>query len=63
MQWKNSMKRPKREAVIAFTSSWGEANPGGGKDRVELFVERSKSNVADARDALGQVVKILGLSD
>lgn len=27
---------------MAFISSWGEANPGGGKDRVELFIERSK---------------------
>ncbi|CAB9506647.1 expressed unknown protein [Seminavis robusta] len=45
----------------AYTSSWGEANPGGGKDRIEYFVERAKSNVVDARDALGVVVKILGL--
>ena len=26
----------------AFISSWGEANPGGGKDRVDMFIERSK---------------------
>lgn len=45
----------------SYTSSWGEANPGGGKDRVELFVERAKVNVVDARDALGEIVKILGL--
>merc|ERR1712222_122922 len=30
---------------MAFISSWGEANPGGGKDRVELFIERAKKNV------------------
>ena len=23
---------------MAFVSSWGEANPGGGKDRVRLFI-------------------------
>ena len=45
----------------SYTSSWGEANPGGGKDRVELFVERAKANVVDARDALGDVIKILDL--
>lgn len=46
---------------MAYTSSWGEANPGGGKDRVEYFVERAKSNVVDARDALGEILKILDL--
>lgn len=46
---------------MAFVSSWGEANPGGGKDRVELFIERAKTNVMDARDSLQVVVEILGL--
>ena len=47
--------------VMAFVSSWGEANPGGGKDRVEYFIERSKNNVAESRDELGKVIKILDL--
>mmetsp|Transcript_1836 Transcript_1836/g.4869 ORF Transcript_1836/g.4869 Transcript_1836/m.4869 type:complete len:204 (-) Transcript_1836:365-976(-) len=47
--------------VMAFTSSWGEANPGGGKDRVEYFIERSKKNVIEARDDLKAVVRILDL--
>jgi hypothetical protein len=46
---------------MAFVSSWGEANPGGGKDRVELFIERSKKNIIVARDSLKQVISILGL--
>ena len=46
---------------MSYISSWGEANPGGGKDRVELFVNRAKANVLDARDALGVIVKILDL--
>jgi hypothetical protein len=45
----------------AFVSSWGEANPGGGKDRVELFIERSRKQVESARDSLGTVIKILGM--
>ena len=45
----------------AFLSSWGEANPGGGKDRVDLFIERSKKQIATAKDSLGTVIKILGL--
>jgi hypothetical protein len=46
---------------MAFISSWGEANPGGGKDRVELFIERAKKNVVDSRDSLGTVIDILGI--
>jgi len=48
--------------VVPLFQSWGEANPGGGKDRVELFVERAKNDVIDARDALGVVLKILKVS-
>lgn len=46
---------------MAFVSSWGEANPGGGKDRVQLFIERSKKNVITSRDSLKTVMDILGL--
>jgi len=46
---------------MAFVSSWGEANPGGGKDRVKLFLERSKKNVVASRDALKAVIDILDL--
>jgi len=47
---------------IAFISSWGEANPGGGKDRIDFFIERSRKNLIDAKDSLGAVVKILDLN-
>lgn len=43
----------------AYLSSWGEANPGGGKDRIEFFIERSKKQVETARDSLGIVMKLL----
>ena len=46
---------------MAYVSSWGEANPGGGKDQVERWIERSKNNVVDARDSLGTALRILGL--
>lgn len=46
---------------LAYVSSWGEANPGGGKDRVEYFVERAKQDVIDARDSLGTIIRILKL--
>ena len=44
---------------MAFVSSWGEANPGGGKDRVQLFIERAKKNVIASRDSLKTVMEIL----
>ena len=46
---------------MAFVSSWGESNPGGGKDRVRLFIERSKNNVIVSRDSLKTVMDILDL--
>jgi hypothetical protein len=47
---------------LAFVSSWGEANPGGGKDRVELFIERARKSVTDARDSLVTIVEILEIT-
>jgi hypothetical protein len=46
---------------MAYVSSWGEANPGGGKDRVELFIERSRKDVVACRDSLASIVRILNL--
>jgi len=46
---------------MAYISSWGEANPGGGKDRVALFIERAKKNVIDSRDSLATVIDILDI--
>lgn len=47
---------------MAYISSWGEANPGGGKDRVELFIERARKNVIDSRDSLRTVIEILNIT-
>lgn len=44
---------------MAYISSWGEANPGGGKDRVAMFIERSKKDVIEAKDALATVKRVL----
>lgn len=46
---------------MAYISSWGESNPGGGKDRVALFIERSKKDVTACRDSLKTVIRILKL--
>lgn len=55
------MEKAEEGSGMAFVSSWGEANPGGGKDRVELFIERSKKDVIEARDCLGTAIRILKL--
>ena len=47
---------------MAYISSWGEANPGGGKDRVQLFIERARKNVVQARDSLSTIVDIFELN-
>eukprot|EP00931_Biecheleriopsis_adriatica_P101779 TRINITY_DN76858_c0_g1_i1.p1 TRINITY_DN76858_c0_g1~~TRINITY_DN76858_c0_g1_i1.p1 ORF type:complete len:215 (+),score=39.17 TRINITY_DN76858_c0_g1_i1:34-678(+) len=45
----------------AYQSSWGEANPGGGKDRVEEYLQKSKQEVVKTVDSLGKIVDILQL--
>lgn len=46
---------------MAYISSWGEANPGGGKDRVELFIERARKNVIVSKESLETVIRILDI--
>jgi hypothetical protein len=31
--------------VMAYVSSWGEANPGGGQDTIALYLEKSRKEV------------------
>jgi hypothetical protein len=44
---------------LAYVSSWGESNPGGGKDRVAYFIERAKDDVTVARDSLVKAYNII----
>jgi len=56
-------ERAKRQASEwAYSSSWGEANPGGGRDRVEDYLLRSKKEAAKATEALGIIVDVLRLA-
>ena len=50
-------------AGLAFTSSWGEANPGGGKDVVDAYLERTKVYVVDVESSLKAVLKCLDLKE
>lgn len=57
----NLLQNAEEASGMAYVSSWGEANPGGGKDRVELFIERAKKNVIVSKESLATVIEILGL--
>lgn len=50
-------------AGLAFTSSWGEANPGGGKDVVDAYLERTKVYVIEVEKALKVVLACLDLKE
>uniref|UniRef100_A0A7S2CLI3 Uncharacterized protein n=1 Tax=Florenciella parvula TaxID=236787 RepID=A0A7S2CLI3_9STRA len=50
-------------AGLAFTSSWGEANPGGGKDRVAAYLEKTQFYVVDVEKSLKLVLKYLDLKE
>ena len=46
--------------VMAFTSSWGATNPGGGRDNVERYLERSRKNVLETTASLKTVLTLPG---
>mmetsp|Transcript_28137 Transcript_28137/g.68524 ORF Transcript_28137/g.68524 Transcript_28137/m.68524 type:complete len:137 (+) Transcript_28137:394-804(+) len=48
-------------AMMAYTSSWGEANPNGGKEVIDEYLERTKLDVMETEKYLGQILKYLNL--
>ena len=44
----------------AYTASFGEYNPSGGKDQVAKYMDLSKDELVLARDALRDVLKQIG---
>jgi hypothetical protein len=56
-------QRANDAANLAYTSSWGEANPGGGKDKVDMFLEQSKSYVLQLEQSLKIVLECLDLEE
>jgi hypothetical protein len=43
-------------AMMAYTSSWGEANPNGGKEVIDEYLERTKEDVKESEKYLQQIV-------
>jgi hypothetical protein len=48
-------------ALMAYTASWGEANPNGGKEVIDDYLERTKLDVIDSERYLRQMLGYLKL--
>ena len=48
-------------AMMAYTSSWGEANPNGGKDIIEEYLESTKIEVETTEKLLRSILGYLNL--
>ena len=46
---------------LAYTASFGEYNPGGGKEQVRKYLLLAKEEVVQARDSLQTMVTLLKL--
>mmetsp|Transcript_21767 Transcript_21767/g.45958 ORF Transcript_21767/g.45958 Transcript_21767/m.45958 type:complete len:265 (+) Transcript_21767:162-956(+) len=48
-------------ALLAYTSSWGEANPNGGKEAVDDYLDKTKEVVQETEGLLRKVLNALQL--
>jgi hypothetical protein len=48
-------------AMMAYTSSWGEANPNGGKEVVDEYLLRTKEDVLETEKVLREILELLEL--
>jgi len=48
-------------AMMAYTSSWGEANPNGGKEIIDEYLDMTKSEVEKTEPLLRDVLRYLNL--
>ena len=47
--------------MLAYTSSWGEANPNGSKEAVEEYLEQTRVFVVESERLLKEVLDYLNL--
>ena len=47
--------------VMAYVSSWGEANPGGGQDEILRYLNKSKKEVEESASILKTILDCLKL--
>jgi hypothetical protein len=48
-------------SMMAYTSSWGEANPNGGKDVIDDYLEKTRQDVVSSERSLKMILGYLGL--
>jgi hypothetical protein len=48
-------------ALLAYTSSWGEANPNGGKEVIEDYLQQTKRQVEESEQLLRKCLQYLKL--
>lgn len=48
-------------SLLAFTSSWGEANPNGGKETVDEYLDQTKAVVMETEVLLRKILNALRL--
>jgi hypothetical protein len=48
-------------SMMAYTSSWGEANPNGGKDVIDDYLEKTRLDVVSSERSLKMILGYLGL--
>ena len=46
---------------LAYTSSFGEYNPGGGKDQIAKYLELAREEVILSRNSLQTMIELLGI--
>ena len=47
--------------VMAYVSSWGEANPGGGQSEIERYLKKSRKEVEESAALLKKITDALNL--
>ena len=57
-QWNNKADAGN---VMAYVSSWGEANPGGGQDEILRYLNKSKKDVEQSVSLLKVILDCLDI--
>jgi hypothetical protein len=57
----NYREKADNTAMMAYTSSWGEANPNGGKDVIDDYLEKTRLDVVSSEKSLRLILNFLGL--
>lgn len=47
--------------IMAYVSSWGEANPGGGQDEILRYLEKSRKEVVESANLLKTILDCLNV--